>query len=92
MDRPPAVPDALAGETQDADLARQSSHIHLDASAGTGTQMANLMEGDTGALSLPDVLQPADASDDDPEPPTTSPPGDGASMSPALRPSLLTLP
>ena len=77
MDRPHAVPVALAGKAPDANLARQPPHIDVDASQGTATQLANLTEGDAEGLSLPHVSQPADAADDDPEPPTTSPPSAG---------------
>ena len=43
-DRPQAIPDALGGGTPDADRTPQSPHIPVDASQGTATQMANVME------------------------------------------------
>ena len=77
-DRPRAIPGALAGGTPDTDLASHPPHIDVDASQGTATQLANLMEDDAEGLSLPDVSQLVeDTSDDDPEPPTASPPGNG---------------
>ena len=58
-------------------MAPQPPSIDVDASQGTATQLANLMEDDIEGLSLPDVLQPVDTLDGEPEPPTAGPRGIG---------------
>ena len=75
-DRPQAILHALAGGTPGADPAPQPPHIDVHASQGTATQLAKLMEDDANGFSLPDISQPVDASDENPELPAASPPGD----------------
>ena len=45
----------------------------MDASQGTATQLAGLLDDDADALSPPEPSQPADTSDEDLEPPATGP-------------------
>ena len=57
-------------------MAPQPPHIDVDASQGTSTQLANIMEDDADGFSLPGISQLMDTSDGDPEPPAASPLGD----------------
>ena len=45
----------------------------MDASQGTATQLVGLLDGDADALSPPEPSQPADTSNEDPEPPAVGP-------------------
>ena len=72
--RPCSVRPALASEALRTAAAHQLPPIDVDASQGTATKLANLMGDEANGLSHPNVSQPADPSDEDPELPAKGPP------------------
>ena len=75
---PPEAGEAAASPALDAGAPRTAEApppppIDVDASQGTATQLAGLLDGNADALSPPEPSQPADMSDADPEPPAAGP-------------------
>ena len=72
-EQPSATSPALGTEAPRAVEAPLPPPIDADASQGTATQLAGLRDGDADGLSPPEPSQPADTSDEDPEPPAADP-------------------